>query len=344
MVLAMQAELEIRAKNWPFKKLETIYFGGGTPSILSGNMLADLFETLQKYYEIEPKAEITLEANPDDISVENIKVWKSLGINRLSIGLQSSHDARLVWMNRIHTSEEGRRSVLLAQDLGIENISLDLMYNFPESTLFELEEDIQFILALSPKHISAYGLTIEPQTVFGEKLKKGKLIPLPEENAAIQFLKVSADLQSAGFEHYEISNFGRPGFHAVHNSNYWFQKPYLPIGPGAHGFDGETKFENLPYNALYIKNLLGQTELLQKVEKLSSTEWANEMIMTRLRTKWGLPSDEFKERTGFEVLKDKRSELARFQNADLLRIENQTIFLTESGKLLADRITMEMMY
>jgi oxygen-independent coproporphyrinogen-3 oxidase len=343
MVEAFCKEMEIRAQTWSHKKLDSVYFGGGTPSILSPDQMDRIFQTIRRLFEINPGAEITLEANPDDIRKETIQHWNGLGINRLSIGLQSSHNERLSWMNRIHSVEEGRSAVELAQNQGIENLSLDLMYNFPGSTETELLEDIESLLALSPKHISAYGLTIEPQTVFGKRLKKGQLVPLPEETAAKQFLLVHDSLEAAGFEPYEISNFGKPGFLAVHNSAYWFQKPYLGIGPGAHGFDGNVRTENLPNNPLYIKSLLSEGVLFQKEEFLTPEEKANERILTRLRTHWGLSLSELEASTGFALAKVKSKELDLFLGQGLLVQRDETLFLTREGKLLADRIAMELM-
>jgi oxygen-independent coproporphyrinogen-3 oxidase len=343
MVDAMCREMEMRIKGRNRPNISTVYFGGGTPSILSETMLGKLFEAIHRYYEVNPEAEITLEANPDDMSDSLMSAWKRLGINRLSIGLQSSHNDRLTWMNRIHSADEGRHAVRRAQDAGIENISLDLMYNFPGSNLQELEEDIDSLLSLAPKHISAYGLTIEPQTVFGKRFKKGELLPLPEEQAVQQFQFVRKKLEGAGFEAYEISNFGQPGFYAVHNTNYWFQKPYDAIGPGAHGFAGIQRTENLPNNSLYIKSILEKGELYQKVEILSDEDRANEHILTRLRTKWGLDLDELNDMSGFSLVQLKEKEMNVFEKEGLIYRQNQVVFLTEGGKLLADRIAMDLM-
>lgn len=343
MVNAMCREMEMRVEGRNRPQMSTVYFGGGTPSILPEKLLNKLFEAIHRHYEVDPGAEVTLEANPDDMSDSMISAWNQLGISRLSIGLQSSHNERLTWMNRIHSAEEGRHAVQQAQDAGIENISLDLMYNFPGSTIQELEEDIHSMLSLSPKHISAYGLTIEPQTVFGKRFKKGELQPLPEESAVQQFQYVRKRLAESGFEGYEISNFGQPGFFAVHNTNYWFQKPYDAIGPGAHGFDGMQRTENLPNNALYIKSILEKGELYQKVEILSDVDRANEHILTRLRTKWGLDLDELSGISGIVLDQIRQEELNAFEKEALIYRQNQFVFLTEEGKLLADRIAMELM-
>ena len=344
MVKAMKKEIEIRVVNWPYPKLETIYFGGGTPSILTPALLASLFETIHLHFDVSQIEEITLEANPDDISRENILAWMSLGINRLSIGLQSTQNKRLGWMNRIHTAEQGRSSVLLAQELGIENISLDLMYNFQGSSNEELLADIQSLVSLSPNHISAYGLTIEPKTVFAQMVSKGKLMPMPDDEAASQYVIVTETLLAHGFDQYEISSFCKPGFQAVHNSNYWFQKPYLAIGPGAHGFDEMVRTENLPNNAGYIKSINENNALFQKEEILSMKDIANEMIITRLRTKWGISNKDLLEKTRLNLLQVRRKELKKFSELNHIIIKNETVFLTLAGKLLADGIAMELMF
>ena len=343
MIEAMCVELEIKSGDWPFKEFNSVYFGGGTPSILPINLLTKLFNAIYLHFTVADSAEISLEANPDDINEENIRAWKYLGVNRLSIGLQSSHNDRLAWLNRIHSVEEGSRAVQLAQKEGIDNISLDLMYNFPNSTDSELEEDIDSLLSLNPRHISAYGLTIEENTVFGKRLKKGLLSVLPEDSAVRQFQLVNQKLGSAGFEGYEISNFGLPGFFAVHNTNYWFQKPYLAIGPGAHGFDGQLRTENYPNNALYIKSLIDERKLYQKVELLSKVDQTNEQILTRLRTKWGLNLGELFQKTGYDLKVLKIVQLRDFSNQGLIQLLDNHLFLTQEGKLLADHIAMKLM-
>lgn len=344
MVEAMKLEMAIRIRDRVGRPvLKTLYFGGGTPSILPQNLLVRLFTFIESKFDLGPCEEITFEVNPDDCSKENLRFWKSVGINRLSIGLQSSHNHRLKWMNRVHSAEMGMRAVKTAQDLGLDNISLDLMYNFPESTMVELNDDISAILSLEPRHISAYGLTLEPKTVFGSQLKKGLLIPLPEESASEQFSMVSQSLQEAGFEHYEISNFAQPGYHSRHNSHYWFQVPYLGIGPGAHGFEGNVRYSNLPNNPGYIKSLVEKNQLAETQEFLSPSNQANEMILTRLRTTWGLNLTELLEKTGFDLNRQKVDLLKLWQQQKLISNENGLIRLLPEGKLLADHLAMELM-
>lgn len=342
MVLQMTRELEIRVRNWKWPRLHSVYFGGGTPSVLEPRHLEALFAAIHRLFKVEPDAEITLEANPDDFQPERVQAWKTVGINRLSIGLQSSREERLSWMNRSHSLAAGPAAIELARKTGIDKLSLDLMYQFPDSPLSELESDLDWLLSFEPEHISAYGLTIEPTTAFGKWAKKGKLTGLPEEEAAMQFRFVREKLASAGFEGYEISNFARNGNYARHNTAYWFQRPYLGIGPGAHGFDGKIRWENKPNNPLYIKSL-SQGKLLEEVESIDSNTFANEMILTRLRTIWGLPLAEVKTCTGIDLSSVSAASIQSFKQEGWLREEGSVLFLTEAGKVMADFVAMELM-
>lgn len=342
MVLQMTRELEIRAQDWKWPRLHSVYFGGGTPSILEPRHLDSIFSAIHRFFQLEEGAEITLEANPDDFQEDRVKAWKELGINRLSIGLQSSREERLTWMNRSHSLAAGPAAIELARNSGIEKLSLDLMYQFPDSPLSELESDLDWLLSFAPEHISAYGLTIEPTTAFGKWAKLGKLKGLPEEEAARQFRFVREKLASAGFEGYEISNFARSGNYARHNTAYWFQRPYLGIGPGAHGFDGAIRWENKPNNPLYIKNL-SQGQLLEEKEILEPQSYANEMILTRLRTIWGLPLHELKERTGIDLRSVSAASIQSFQKEGWLLEDASVLYLTEEGKVMADYMAMELM-
>ena len=341
MVKAMASELQLKAQLFENEAVETIYFGGGTPSLLSAAQLGVLLETINENYTLNLK-EVTLEANPDDISTESLTDWKSLGINRLSIGLQTFHNKTLAWMNRIHSAEEGRNSVKLAQDFGFDNLSLDLIFNIPQSSEKDLQEDIGSLLALDPQHISAYNLNIEPQTVFGKRKKKGELHELDDEQSAQQFLLVRNRLKDSGFDPYEISNFAKLGKEALHNTNYWFQVPYLGIGPSAHGMIGNIRTANVANNALYIRSLK-ENKLAGTEEILSPADLANEMILTQLRTKWGLNLNELRTKTGIDMVYQHQDNLNSFQNLDLLYFQKDTTYLTDKGILLADYIAMQLM-
>lgn len=341
MVKAMVTELRLKAERLESENVQTIYFGGGTPSLLSACQLEHILNTIWRYYRIDLR-EITLEANPDDISTPVIQDWKRLGINRLSIGIQSFQDEKLKWMNRVHTAAVAGDAVKEAQDSGIENISLDLIFNVPGSTEEELGKDIESLIALGPPHISAYNLTVEPQTVLGYRKKRGELVELDDEQAANQFVKVRKTLETNGYLPYEVSNFAKPGMEAVHNTNYWFQVPYIGIGPSAHGFINRTKSINLANNALYIKSLCAG-QMPETTEEFSQNDLANEMILTRLRTKWGLNLVELKAKTGINLAIENLTAIGELKNRNLISQENQTLILTEPGILFADRVAMELM-
>jgi oxygen-independent coproporphyrinogen-3 oxidase len=343
MVEAIQRELEIRSRDWPFPKLHSVYLGGGTPSLLSGHQLEAIFATIHHHFNIGSEAEITLEANPDDMNLASLKSWKAIGINRLSIGLQTFQDERLKWLNRIHNTLQGREAVQLAREAGFKNVSLDLMYQFPDSTAEDLEADLSAMLSLEPEHISAYGLTLEPKTVFGNWQAKGKLSALDEESAVEQFHLVRNRLEASGYLGYEISNFGKPGHLAVHNRAYWFQRPYLGIGPGAHGFDGDKRYENKPNNAGYLKHLLEENMLFATEEILSPESRLNERILTRLRTIWGLSLTHTRSETGLDLEDLRFKEIQMFLEQGHLIKENNVLYLTYSGKILADHLAMELM-
>lgn len=341
MVNAMVREMEIRFSE-AGTKTASIYFGGGTPSLLEPSRLDQLFAAIHRLSSVRPEAEITLEANPEDVNRENLKHWLSSGVNRLSIGLQSSHNQRLEWMNRSHSVEAGERAVKSAQDAGFSNITVDLMYGFPDSSPEELEEDIDYILGLQTSHISAYNLSIEPETVFGNRLKKGLLLPLPEEESAAGFLRVFDALEAAGFSGYEISNFALPGQEAVHNRNYWLQKAFTGIGPSAHGFDGNMlRWENSVSNARYMRDLLGG-KLSEEQEHMSRSSLANEFILTRLRMKEGLPLGVFSEKFGLSLLQNREAEIQLAVQKGWLLVSEGRLALSREGRLFADHLALEL--
>ena len=342
MVSAMLREMEMRFSAQDIKRVNTLYFGGGTPSFLPSGQLEKFLHAACRLAEFHPSAEITLEANPEDVSKEKLSDWKSMGINRLSIGLQSSHDTRLNWMNRNHTARDGEFAVKRAQDAGFENITVDLMYGYPESTTQELREDLDYILSLQTTHISAYNLSIEPDTVFGRQWKKGSLLPLPEEESADRFLEVYDALESAGYQGYEISNFAASGFEAVHNRNYWLQKAFTGIGPSAHGFDGiHNRWENTPSNPEYIRDL-ASGKLSEKVEIMSRSSLANEFILTRLRMKEGLLLPLFSQKFGLSLEQIREYEIQKAVNKGWLQRYAELLKLSREGRLMADHLALEL--
>jgi len=245
-------------------------------------------------------------------------------------------------MNRNHSARDGEFAVKRAQDAGFDNITVDLMYGFPETSAAELREDIAYILSLQTRHISAYNLSIEPNTVFGRQWKKGSLLPLPEEESAARFMEVFDALEAAGYQGYEISNFAVPGFEAVHNQNYWLQKSFFGIGPSAHGFDGKsTRWENTPNNATYLKDL-ESGRLSEKVEQMSISSLANEFILTRLRMKEGLSLSLFAEKFGIQLEKIRESEIRKAADQAYLEEDADKLKLSRSGRLMADYIALEL--
>jgi oxygen-independent coproporphyrinogen-3 oxidase len=293
MVNSIIKEIELRYKYLKNSKLDSVYFGGGTPSLLNKREFEAIFETLGRFFVFEPFAEITIETNPDDISRINLILWKYLGINRLSVGLQSFNNDELKWMNRAHSAKESINSVLLAQDIGFENITIDLIYGSKFQDLKTWEQTLDQAVSLKTQHISSYNLTIENKTALGVNNLKGKEPSINDDLSSMQFLMMSDFLKQSDFIHYEISNFGKSGFFAKHNSNYWLQKEYLGVGPSAHSFNGSSRQWNIKNNALYIKAIEENLSYFEK-EELSLKDRFNEYVLTRLRTIWGCDVEEIK--------------------------------------------------
>lgn len=337
MAKAICHEIALQKNYLPTSQLETIYFGGGTPSLLTDDELALIFQTIQQFYTIGSDAEITLEANPDDISTESLNIFKQY-INRLSIGVQSFHEPHLRSMNRAHHAYEAESCVKLAQDAGFENITIDLMYGFPQDTSGDIwHKDLAKAISLNVPHISAYNLTIEPNTVLGKWHKKGKFPKVDEEQSAKEFEYMIAYLTQHGFEQYEISNFCKPLRYARHNTSYWQQKPYLGVGPSAHSFNKSSRQYNIANNALYIKSI-ENNEIPFDIEVLSVNEQVNDYILTSLRTKWGCQFDTIKKLVGIEKFNKISAQIKKFKEDGFLLVRDDTAYLSEKGKLFADRI------
>ncbi len=342
MVASMCAELALRKEYLDQRSIETVYFGGGTPSILSGVNLTKIFHTIHEHYCIAPNAEITLEANPEDIDETSLLLWKSLGINRLSIGIQSFQNEYLHWMNRNHTSEASIKCVALAQKNGFDNISIDLIYGLPTLSADQWQSEIQTALSLNVPHISSYCLTVEEKTVFGNLTKKGLLQPIPDEISEEHLVILINELINAGYEQYEISNFCKPSFESKHNSSYWKRKSYIGIGPGAHSYNQRQREANISNNSLYIKQI-EKNEWAGSIEVLSDIDQYNEYILTRLRTKWGITLIEL-EAFALPDLEKTIKLLTQFVNTGFLYLEDGIYLLTTKGKLLADEITLQLMH
>lgn len=287
MVKAILAELSLRQSYIQNQGIETIYFGGGTPSLLSSKAIASILELIFKIYSVSENCEITFETNPDDVSIGKMTDWHSLGINRLSLGIQSFHDDDLHFMNRAHSGSQANDALDIILNSAIERLTTDIIFGYQGLTDQKLEYNLNQLTTKAVHHLSCYALTIEPKTALFHQVKSGQVNPLPEKTAAHQFNLIKSILKDNNYDHYEISNYARQGEYAVHNTNYWKHKSYLGIGPSAHSFNGKTRQWNKAHNSQYIKALQASNSLYEE-EILSITDHYNEYIMTGLRTKWGV--------------------------------------------------------
>lgn len=329
-------ELELRKGYLQGSPVETVYFGGGTPSLLSSSMLHQILDTIARFYNCNWK-EVTLEANPDDLGGNHLSDWKSLGIDRLSLGIQSFDEQILSYYNRAHTAEDSQKAIKKARKFGFEKFSLDLIYGFPAPDHSLWKNDLSKALAQETGHISSYSLTVEPKTALGNWAKSGKFMAADEEFVAEQFEYLQEQTEKAGYIQYEVSNFGKPGQFALHNTNYWKGIPYLGVGPSAHSYDGQARGSNPAHNARFINQLL-EGQIPFELEPLSEVDRLHEYLLTGLRTMWGIDfgyiSDEFK----IDLRKNKSQILAQMNAQGWLKWEENTLSLTRSGKLLADSI------
>tara|TARA_B100000378_G_scaffold170630_1_gene137593 strand:- start:1652 stop:2779 length:1128 start_codon:yes stop_codon:yes gene_type:complete len=342
LVSALQNELVLRKNELPNEPIKTIYFGGGTPSLLNLEELTAIFKTIYTEFTIAENPEITLEANPDDLSEEKINELANSKINRLSIGVQSFFEEDLKLMNRAHNAEEALNSIKLARSK-FDNISVDLIYGIPGMSNERWQKNIQILLDLDIPHISSYSLTVEPNTALQKFIEKGKIKPVDDAAAAQHFETLRTVLKNAGFEHYEFSNYGKPGYFSQNNTAYWLGKPYLGIGPSAHSYDGNSRKWNIANNTLYIK-AIERSELPLEVEELSITDRYNEYIMTRLRTYFGVDLVEVESKFGKEYLEYLKEQSVVLFEKELLRIENNVMHITEKGTFLSDGIAADLFY
>ena len=334
-------ELVLRKDELP-GPIQTIYFGGGTPSLLTSEELALIFKTIFETYKVSKTAEITLEANPDDLSEEVLKTLDTSPINRLSIGVQSFFEADLKLMNRAHNAEEALRSLQLAKQY-FENISIDLIYGIPGQSNQQWRQNLDTALELEIPHISSYALTVEPKTALEKFIEKGKVKPVDDETYREQFDMLVNTLTSNGFEHYEFSNYGKPGFHSQNNMAYWLGKPYLGIGPSAHSFDGTSRKWNISNNNLYI-NAIHEGKIPQQSEELSLSDSYNEYVMTRLRTKFGVSALDVLEKFGENYRSHFLKESDKFIVDGTLENRDDTYHITSKGKFLSDGIAADLFF
>ncbi len=341
MLQALGQEIDLRKNYLAGESIETIYFGGGTPSLLSADELQILIGAITDLYEVSPTAEITLEANPDDLNPQKVREFRQTLINRFSIGIQSFFEEDLKWMNRAHTAREAHSSIKRVQDAGFENITADLIYGFPLLSNPKWKHNIQQLIELHIPHISSYSMTVEPATALSSFIKKGEQEPMDEGQSTAQFLILMEQLIEAGFEHYEISNFAKPGLYSKHNSNYWEGVSYLGIGPSAHSFNGESRQWNISNNSNYIDQI-GLKKIPAEMEVLSTKNRINEYIMTSLRTSKGMSLQKITERFGSDYSNEVRNGLEPFADKNWINLNDQIVTLTTDGKLFADHIASEL--
>lgn len=340
MVDAIVLEAE-RMKNYIKDPVETIYFGGGTPSILDKKHLDLIVAGLHKYYLINNSIEFTLEANPDDLTEDKIRSFTEIGVNRLSIGTQSFNDSVLSFLNRSHTAIQTKQAVELSKKYGIDNISLDLIYGIPGQSKSQWELNLQELITLNPEHISCYALTIEKNTVFGNWRKNGKLTAVDDELVVKEYEFMVEFLTSHGYDHYEVSNFSKPGNHSKHNSSYWHQKTYLGLGPGAHSFNGAERHFNVANNPKYVKSITNNIVPFTK-EILNKNELLTEYIFTRIRTKWGVDFNVVYELFTYSLNSKQRDYINTLVTKKLAVFEQNKLILNSEGFFISDSVVLEL--
>ena len=339
---AIFQEIEMRRDYLDRAAIETIYFGGGTPSLLSADEINRIFDTILKYYPVTSLKECTLEANPDDLDKHYLQSLRKTPINRFSIGVQSFREEDLQYMKRAHNVQQADYSIKAAQDAGFDNLSIDLIYGTPGLTDAVWKKNLSKVAALSIPHFSSYALTVEDKTALQHAILQKKTGPVDPEQAAGQFEILMEQAAAMGYEHYEISNFALPGRYAIHNTNYWRGLPYLGIGPSAHSFNGTSRRWNIANNGLYAKNILKDHKMLYEEETLTPAQHLNEYIMTSLRTMWGCDLDKIArewDSTSANTI-EKSSHL--FQEKRWIKQDGNKLILTNIGKLFADKIASEL--
>ncbi|HLP20340.1 MAG TPA: radical SAM family heme chaperone HemW [Chitinophagales bacterium] len=338
-VQALLKEIQLSKEYLAGENLETIYLGGGTPSLLTAAEIKSIIEQLGRYHNLSSLKEFTLEANPDDLTLEKINEFKELkqyGLNRFSIGIQSFFDEDLKYMNRAHNSAEAQSAVKRVQDAGFEKLTLDLIYGTPTMNDDRWQQNLETAFALNVPHISSYALTVEDKTSLQKRISKGESRPVDEEQSARQFKILMEQMRAHGYEQYEISNFAKPGRYAVHNTNYWFGKKYLGLGPSAHSFNGSSRRWNVANNISYI-NSINEGRLPFEEEILTPAQQCNEKIMTALRTQWGLRISECGTRNA-ELIQNSLKDI----DAAHYTLIDGVLKLTEEGKFFADAIAAKL--
>lgn len=355
MLGALEKELILRKKEFKKEVIETIYFGGGTPSVLESSEIKQLIDTVYANYTVSDNPEITLEANPDDLTTANLsapetsgeglgtnifEAYLKGGINRLSIGIQSFFEEDLKLMNRAHNAEDATECIEQASQY-FENISIDLLYGLPNMSNDRWRENIKKGLSFGIPHISSYALTVEPKTALASFIEKGVVAPLDDAVAQAHFNILLEEMDKAGFESYEISNFGKPGYFSRNNTAYWQQKKYIGIGPSAHSYDGVRRGWNINNNPKYIKSI-EKNELPMEVEVLSETDRYNEYVMTGLRTIWGVSLERIATENGLKFKNYALKQAQKYIAEHLLYLDGDILLATKKGRFLADGIAADL--
>lgn len=337
---ALLMEISQRKEYLKGQTVDSIYFGGGTPSLLSIGELNEIFEHISQNYKLNDQLEVTLEANPDDLKADFLEGLNNTMVNRLSIGIQSFHDEELHYVNRVHSGQEAINSVKMAQDKGFDNLSLDLIYGIPVSSIERWQENLQILEELKPTHLSAYSLTQEAKTAYDVLVKKGKLQAPNDEKAIEQYELLQSFLPLIQMEQYEISNYASQGKYAVHNTNYWRGIPYLGFGPSAHSYNGKSRGWNISNLTQYIQSVEKGAVLAEQEILSQSNQW-NEFVMTGLRTKWGVCLTDLRPRFPVPWIAIFKEKAKQFVEKQWMKEENDTYTLTSKGKLFADGIAVE---
>ncbi len=344
LIKAICEELTLRSNNWNSFCFDTVYFGGGTPTVLPVDDLSLLIKTIYELYHVDKVNEFTIEANPDDLSRSYLKELKqNTPVNRISIGVQSFIDRDLALLNRRHNAALAVESIKAAKDSGFENITIDLMYGIPGMTPDDWKRNLDTFLGLGLPHLSAYHLSIEPKTVFGVWKKKGKFNVVDEETSQEQYQYLIKTLSDAGYEHYEISNFSLKGHHSKHNTSYWKNIPYIGIGPSAHSYDGKTRRWNLSNNTLYTKLIEQDDSGFFEEEVLTIDDRFNDYILTSLRTSWGIHFEIIVKEYGQKYLEHVLRTAKKYSSSQLLQSDN-AIRINEKAWLVSDSILADFMY
>ena len=341
LVAAIIKEIEIQ-KQFISEDVSSIYFGGGTPSLLTGGQLSKIMSALRQQFNVDPNAEITLEANPDDVTEAKAEEWKLHQVNRISLGVQSFDNDVLLSLNRSHNAKQAIESISILQDNELDNISIDLIYGIPNQSFATWQQNLDKTIALNIPHISSYALTIENNTVFGKWNKRGKYSAASEESYEQEYNYLCTALKRAKYDHYEVSNFAKQNCRSMHNSSYWRQESYLGIGPGAHSFDGKDRFFNISNNAAYIR-ALEEGKVPDTKDSLTKDDRFNEYLLTGLRTIEGVRLDYLFEEFDVDLKKKHQGFLTKCVQEGLIIISSDRLSLTENGFFVSDSIILEFM-